>query len=409
MQMHDLPVAVSGTLVDQLVDEARARIDQRLWRPGARLPSIRELAQSRKVSRFTVVEAYDRLVALGLVEARRGSGFFVRKPAQRATRAATLPAVGSDIGCGMAAACFDVPAAEITADDRVGPDLLARLARAVPALMGEPGGVPERLAGDVAPEHLSDERLARAASREGRWQLGSLGRGNHFLELQADQAGALWVMVHTGSRGMGQAISALHLSRAVPPADGALPALDAAGAAGRAYLADVAWARAWARANRRRIVDVTADVLADLLGATLDRGTILDCDHNHVAAERHGDLEAFVHRKGALPAAEGQRGLVPGSMGTASFHTVGRGHSDSLLSSSHGAGRVLPRGEAAARIDARRLVREMHGVIFDAKRAGRMVDEAPSAYRDIRAVMRAQRDLTRIERELRPILSYKGT
>lgn len=97
MQLHDLPVAVNGTLVDQLVEEARARIDQRLWRPGARLPSIRELAQSRQVSRFTVVEAYDRLVALGLVEARRGSGFYVRKPAPRAVRAASLPAIGSDI------------------------------------------------------------------------------------------------------------------------------------------------------------------------------------------------------------------------------------------------------------------------------------------------------------------------
>lgn len=97
MRLTELPAVVTGTLVDQLVDEARARIDQRLWRPGAKLPSIRELALARKVSRFTVVEAYDRLVALGLIEARRGSGFFVRKPAQRAARMATLPAIGSEI------------------------------------------------------------------------------------------------------------------------------------------------------------------------------------------------------------------------------------------------------------------------------------------------------------------------
>ena len=318
-------------------------------------------------------------------------------------------AIGGDIGCGMAAARFDLPAAELTADARVGPEVLSRLSRAVPALKGAPGRVPDALEGRIAPENLSDARLAHAAKREGRWQLGSLGRGNHFLELQADQAGDLWIMVHSGSRGMGQAISAWHLARARPHADDALPALESGDDAGRAYLADVAWARDWARANRRAMVDAAAQVLAETLGAGIVAGIYLDCDHNHVSGERHDGVDLLVHRKGALAAADGQAGLVPGSMGTASFHTVGRGHPDSLGSSSHGAGRVLARGEAAARIDARRLVREMHGVVFDARRAGRMVDEAPSAYRDIRAVMRAQRELTAVVREVRPLLSHKGS
>lgn len=316
-------------------------------------------------------------------------------------------AVGGDIGCGMAAVRFDVPAEAITGDVRAGEEILARLARAVPALKAAPADVPDALDGAIAPDRLSDERLAHAAKREGRWQLGSLGRGNHFLELQADQAGSLWLMLHSGSRGMGQAITARHLARARAPADDAPPALETDTDAGRAYLADVAWARDWARANRARMMSATAVILADVLGASPDRSTTLDCDHNHVSLERHGDDDLVVHRKGALPAADGQAGLVPGSMGTASFHTVGRGHPDSLRSSSHGAGRELPRGEAAARIDARRLVREMHGVIFDARRANRLVDEAPSAYRDIRAVMRAQRDLTAVVRELRPILCHK--
>ncbi|MFM7249792.1 MAG: RtcB family protein [Planctomycetaceae bacterium] len=318
-------------------------------------------------------------------------------------------AVGGDIGCGMTAARFDVPAADLASDPRLGATVLARLARAVPSIKGAPGTVPDTLPPGVEPEGLSDGRLAHAARREGRWQLGSLGRGNHFLELQADQDGALWIMIHSGSRGMGQAISAWHLARSAAPAPGALPALDAGSEAGRAYLADVAWARAWARCNRARMRAAAAAILADLLGAALDEATVIDCDHNHVALERHGGLELVVHRKGALPAADGQAGLVPGSMGTASFHTAGRGHPDSLASSSHGAGRVLARGEAAGRIDARRLVREMHGVVFDARRAARMVDEAPSAYRDIRAVMRAQRDLTAVVRELRPLVSHKGS
>jgi len=318
-------------------------------------------------------------------------------------------AVGGDIGCGMAAVRFDVGAEALTAEPRVGRAILARLARAVPSLKALPGTVPASLEGEIAAGKLSDGRLARAATREGRWQLGSLGRGNHFLELQADQQGSLWLMLHSGSRGMGQAITAWHLARATAPADGAPPALDCASRAGSDYLADVAWARAWARANRARMRDAAAAVLAEVLGAAPDPPTATDCDHNHVALERHGDADLVVHRKGALPAAEGEAGIVPGSMGTASFHTVGRGHPDALRSSSHGAGRVLPRGEASRRIDARRLVREMHGVIFDARRANRLVDEAPSAYRDIREVMRAQRDLTAVVRELRPVLSYKGS
>lgn len=326
-----------------------------------------------------------------------------------ATGALVYPAaVGGDIGCGMAAVRFDVPAAVLTGDASLARAVLGSLGRAVPALKGLPDAVPERLDGAIDPALLSDERLARVARREGRWQLGTLGRGNHFLEFQADQQGGLWLMVHSGSRGMGQAITSWHLARAVAPGPAAMVALEADSAVGRGYLADVAWARAWARTNRAWMARAAAGVLADLAGASIDEATWLDCDHNHVAIERHGDQELLVHRKGALPAAAGQAGLVPGSMGTVSFHTVGRGHPESLRSSSHGAGRVLPRGEAARRIDARRLVREMHGVTFDARRAARLVDEAPTAYRDIRVVMRAQRDLTAVHRELRPLLSHKA-
>ena len=120
-----------------------------------------------------------------------------------------------------------------------------------------------------------------------------------------------------------------------------------------------------------------AAALAELVVGSIDESSWLDCDHNHVAVEPHGDRQLIVHRKGALPAAAGAAGLVPGSMGTVSFHTVGRGHPESLRSSSHG--------------------------------AGRLVDEAPTAYRDIRAVMRAQRELTAVRRELRPLVSHKAT
>ena len=318
-------------------------------------------------------------------------------------------AVGGDIGCGMTAVRLDQPAAVLSSDPRIAPCLLDRLARAVPTLKAAPGNVPDRLDGPIAVENLSDAKLARVAAREGRWQLGSLGRGNHFLELQADEEGALWLMIHSGSRGMGQAITAFHLARATARDDGGLLTLDAESDAGRAYLADVAWARGWARANRARMTEATAGVCAAVLGASIDEATRLDCDHNHVALETHGGADVLIHRKGALPADDGLPGLIPGSMGSASFHTIGRGNDSALRSSSHGAGRVLGRGEAGSRIDARRLLREMHGVSFDTRRVNRLVDEAPSAYRDIRAVMRAQRELTAVCRELRPLLSHKGS
>ncbi|MFZ4731030.1 MAG: RtcB family protein [Pirellulales bacterium] len=321
-------------------------------------------------------------------------------------------AVGGDIGCGMAALRCTGSAAAL-ADPHAAAEILRRLRQAVPALKRR-GAATGELAGDPPdPGLLSAAVLERTARRDGVWQLGTLGRGNHFLELQADQAGALWIMVHSGSRGIGAAIAAWHRRAADRPAAGTstaaeLGALDVATAAGRDYLADVGWARAWARANRAQIVGATVEVLRAVCGVDADWATLVDCDHNHVREERHAERNLLVHRKGALPATAGEPGLVPGSMGTASFHTVGRGCPAALASSSHGAGRALPRGEAAQRIDARRIVREMHGVWFDTRRAGLLRDEAPSAYKDIRAVMRVQRELTAIERELRPLLSYKA-
>ena len=150
------------------------------------------------------------------------------------------------------------------------------------------------------------------------------------------------------------------------------------------------------------------EVLHESFAIGLDWSTLIHADHNHVRRETHGGEPLWVHRKGALPAGEGMPGVIPGSMGTASYHVTGRGCDDALCSSSHGAGRALSRTEAAQTISPRRLAEEMRGVWFDERHARSLCDEAPSAYKDVRAVMRAQRDLTRIDRQLRPILSYKG-
>jgi tRNA-splicing ligase RtcB len=143
------------------------------------------------------------------------------------------------------------------------------------------------------------------------------------------------------------------------------------------------------------------------LGLRAIENSFFDCDHNHVVAETHFGQTLWVHRKGASRAGDREAGIIPGSMGTQSFHTEGRGNVDALQSSSHGAGRAMSRGEAHARIRSADFLRKMRGVWFDERHARQLIEESPDAYKDIRQVMKAQRDLTRIVRTLRPVLSYK--
>jgi len=189
-----------------------------------------------------------------------------------------------------------------------------------------------------------------------------------------------------------------------------MPWLHSRAPASQAYPDDLPGALAWADANRARSLQVCAESLETALKVQPDVGSMLNCGHNHVRHETHPawGTTLWVHRKGAMSAREGEWGLIPGSMGTLSFHVQGRGAPEALCSSSHGAGRVMARGEARRQVSTRALLRQMRGVWFDHRIADRLRDEAPEAYKDIRAVMRAQRPLTRIVRELRPVLCYKG-
>ena len=151
-----------------------------------------------------------------------------------------------------------------------------------------------------------------------------------------------------------------------------------------------------------------SSVIEAKLRARVCWDTVVTTDHNHVSLERHGDQELWVHRKGAMPARLGERGVLPGSMGSPSFHVEGRGHEPALCSSAHGAGRALSRTVAREQVSERELRRQMAGVWYDYRLANRLRDEAPAAYKDIRAVLRAQKDLVKVTRTLRPVLNYKG-
>jgi tRNA-splicing ligase RtcB len=318
-----------------------------------------------------------------------------------ATRRLLYPdAVGGDIGCGMAA--IRLVGGTPVVDRRTAGRILGGLADLVPVMKHRSTPAPDDA---LWSRTLSASRLERLRDRDGLFQLGTLGRGNHFLELQRDEAGDPWLMVHTGSRALGQAIRAHHLRGCARSRTG-LGCLDADTPRGRAYLADVGWALGYADANRRRIVAAAAEVIETVTGARVDSASYFSCHHNHVIAEDDGSL--LVHRKGAIPAHDGEPGIIPGSMGDPSFHVRGRGVPEALWSSSHGAGRAMSRADARRRISVGELERRTEGVWFDRRCAARLVDEAPSAYKDITKVMRAQRELTRIVRRLVPVLSYKG-
>ena len=323
-----------------------------------------------------------------------------------ATRSRIMPqAVGGDIGCGMSAVRVNEMAERLVTRDSA-QKLLRLLHRFVPTNKHKPNTVSEQLPDTLLARDLSDPRLVKSAARDGRFQLGTLGRGNHFLEFQSDEEGTLWMMVHSGSRAMGQLITEYHLRKALK--GDPLAFLEANSDEGRAYLNDVAWAREYARINRLSMLRMTSELLRMLWSVEIDEQSLIESDHNHVRQEIHFGERLWVHRKGAQSAAVDEPGVIPGSMGTASYHVVGRGCVESVTSSSHGAGRALSRTEARSNVSVRSLKREMGGVFFDASKAAAIRDEAPSAYKDIRRVMKAQKELVKIVRVLRPLISYKG-
>jgi tRNA-splicing ligase RtcB len=314
-------------------------------------------------------------------------------------------AVGGDIGCGMLAVGLDLEAAALDVP-KVAGQILAEIGRAVPARRHNRRAIvcqPE----DVASATLSHDSVECIRRTDGRIEFATLGSGNHFIEIQADEEGRLWLMLHSGSRVLGQVIQKHHLARA-QPVDNRLRALDAKSAAGAEYLHDATCARRFADASRRAMAEEVGGVLAKTLGARICWETLITTDHNHVSLERYGGRDLWIHRKGAMPARLGETGVLPGSMGSLSFHVEGRGHEEALCSSAHGAGRALSRTAARSKVTERALQRQMEGVWYDSRLAGRLRDEAPSAYKDIRAVLRAQRELVKVTRTLRPVLNYKG-
>ncbi|PWC98042.1 RtcB family protein [Azospirillum sp. TSO5] len=353
------------------------------------------------------------------------------------TRGAIVPAaVGVDIGCGMCAAMTSLTANDLPDNLRA---IRSAIEAAVPHGRTDNGGANDRGAWGEVPTNIAnafttifDEeemvplkerldailakhpKLERAGLRAPR-HLGTLGTGNHFIELCLDEADRVWVMLHSGSRGVGNAIGTYFIERAqeecakwfVPLPDKDLAYLPEGTPLFDDYVEAVSWAQDFAQANRRVMMDATMQAIMTTLGRKFTYGlTAVNCHHNYVVKEHHFGANVWVTRKGAVRARAGEMGIIPGSMGAKSFIVRGKGNHESFCSCSHGAGRAMSRAEAKKRFTI--ADHEAATASVECRKDSDVIDETPAAYKDIDQVMSAQSDLVEVVHTLRQVICVKG-
>jgi tRNA-splicing ligase RtcB len=345
-----------------------------------------------------------------------------------ATKGAIIPAaVGVDIGCGMMATMTSLTASDLP-DNLHG--IRTAIEAAVPHGRTDNGGANDRGAWGSPPDaalsafgiveqglkEIADAhpRLAKAAERAPR-HLGTLGTGNHFIEVCLDEAGRVWIMLHSGSRGIGNAIGQHFIEVAkqdmrkwfinLPDAD--LAYLPEGTDHFDAYVNAVHWAQDFARLNRETMMAAVIQAIRSEMGRDFDAATLaVNCHHNYVEKESHFGANVFVTRKGAVRARQGDMGVIPGSMGARSYIVRGKGNGESFCSCSHGAGRAMSRAEARRRFSIEDHIAATEGV--ECRKDAEVIDETPAAYKSIDAVMEAQADLVEIVHTLRQVVCVKG-
>jgi tRNA-splicing ligase RtcB len=334
------------------------------------------------------------------------------------TRGAVIPAaVGVDIGCGMIAVRTTLSVRNLTAR---GP--LSRLRLAIEGAVPLSAGRANARRTPAAATRVDElERLAASEgvdpdlhARNWRLQLGSLGSGNHFIEITADEQDRVWTFLHSGSRGVGNRTAQHHIAVAqrevaaagIRLADRDLAHLREGTASFDAYLRDLRWAQHFALLNREEMTDRVLACLAAFVDEEVPEVERINCHHNFTQVEEHAGERLWVSRKGAIEARRGQPGLVPGSMGTASYVVAGLGNPESLNSSPHGAGRRYSRTAARRTFTHAELRAAMRGIEYRDTPA--FLDEIPAAYKDIDEVMADAADLVEIRHTLRQLVNVKG-
>jgi tRNA-splicing ligase RtcB (3'-phosphate/5'-hydroxy nucleic acid ligase) len=326
-------------------------------------------------------------------------------------------AVGVDIGCGMIAVKTTLSASQL-------PDNLDRMEAGIERRIPLGAGAKNTKITSTAQERIG-KLTSQAAGMDYRifsgWQeqLGTLGSGNHFVEVCQDEAEQVWLVLHSGSRGVGNRIASHHIKIAqklmdlghVPLKDRDLAYLPEQTPEFRNYIRDLLWAQDYALANREEMMDRAMTELSYTLfgeagheeGFTEQR---INCLHNFTQIETHFGKEMWITRKGAIQMKEGQLGVLPGSMGTRSYIVSGLGNADSYHSAPHGAGRRMSRNKARETFSMLDLETAMQGVA--ARLHPSLIDEIPGAYKDIDEVMENSRELVKIEHTLKQIVNVKG-
>ncbi|WP_239164713.1 RtcB family protein [Actinoplanes palleronii] len=368
------------------------------------------LQQAEKASRLPFIHPHIALMP----DAHLGKGATVGSVIP--TRGALIPAaVGVDIGCGMAAVRTQYHRDEL----RPGlTGLRTSIERAVPLSAGSYNTAL------TASARVRVERLAAEAERAGfdpasyakNWdlQLGTLGSGNHFIEVCHDENGRVWLFLHSGSRGVGNKIAAHHIRvaqelitrRGITLPDRDLAYLEEGTAEFDAYLRELRWAQNFALANRDEMMDRVIECFGRFVGGPVQERERVQCHHNYTEQETHFGEQVWLSRKGAINAARGVPGLIPGSMGDASYVVVGKGNGMALNSSPHGAGRAFSRTKARKTFTREQLRTAMKGIEF--RDTDAFLDEIPQAYKPIDVVMRDAADLVSIRHTLRQLVNVKG-
>ncbi len=337
------------------------------------------------------------------------------------TKGAIIPAaVGVDIGCGMNAVRLSLSAEQL-------PDHLKSLRGAIeravpvgfnahrdPAVKASTLRTLEVGLDQITTKHPGLQKMMKNFHRTWGCQLGSLGGGNHFIELCLDEADRVWIMLHSGSRGIGNCIGNYFIQRARKDMEGHmrhLPDRDLAYfSEGNPhfddYLFAVSWAQDYAWQNRKAMMNLILETLKEKLPPFETTSEAINCHHNYVATETHFGETVFVTRKGAIRAGDGELGIIPGSMGARSYIVRGKGNADSFCSCAHGAGRKMSRTAAKQRFSAHDLELQTAGV--ECRKDVGVLDEIPGAYKDIDKVMAQQTDLVEVVHTLKQVLCVKG-
>lgn len=328
-------------------------------------------------------------------------------------------AVGVDIGCGMSAVKTSLTANDLPGDLS---GLRSKIEQAIPVGRGmhdEPVD-PSGLYGLAAPgwddfwgRFDGVAEAVKFRQERATRQMGTLGGGNHHIEVSLDESGAVWLTLHSGSRAIGKELADFHIGRAQQLAhnqglvDRDLAVFLAGTEPMRDYRNDLFWAQEYAKYNRAAMMALLKNVVRkEFKKAKVTFGQEVSCHHNYVAEERYEGMDLLVTRKGAIRAGQGELGIIPGSMGTATYIVKGLGNEKAFNSASHGAGRRMSRNAAKRRFSARDLAAQTQGV--ECRKDSGVVDEIPAAYKPIEQVMEQQRDLVEVVAKVKQVICVKG-